>query len=117
MPEDQAPQEDSDTEEGAAREPVQPLYIQLLQEINRSEVFSLDINMRHVHNHPRSRELYQQLVRFPQELVPLMDFVVHHEYCRLFGAADLHGRRIQVCLHILQILNLTYLHILRRMAR
>ena len=43
-----------------------------------------------------TRRLYEQLVRYPQEIVPIMDLVVHQEYTNLFGAEALQNARIQV---------------------
>ena len=42
---------------------------------------ALDINCRHLHTH--SKDLYTQLVRYPQEVVPIMDLVVTEELERL----------------------------------
>jgi MCM N-terminal domain len=74
----------------------QPHYMALLSEIARSSVYSIEINCRHLFNHPRSRELYGQLLRYPQEIVPIMDLVVHQEFCAAYGEDALQSARIQV---------------------
>ncbi|CAM9302780.1 unnamed protein product, partial [Phaeothamnion confervicola] len=82
-----------------ARTPPAPLYLGQLREIARSEVYSLDINCRHLNSFEpdveQPRRLYNQLLRYPQEMVPIMDLVVHQEYTRLFGEDALGHRRIQ----------------------
>jgi hypothetical protein len=47
-----------------------------------------------------TRSFYQQLRRYPQEVIPLMDSKVHELYVRQYGEPD-GGRRIQVkeCAH------------------
>ena len=94
------PGEDSDDDDDEVQQPMAP-YMQLLHEIQRSSVYSIDINCRHLWNHLRTRELYTQLLHYPQDVVPIMDLVVTQEFIELFDEASLQGKRIQVCLYAL----------------
>lgn len=54
--------------------------------------------------HAGTRNFYQQLIRYPQEVIPLMDRAVHEVFHALYGELD-GGRRIQVRpLHRLRVL-------------
>jgi DNA replication licensing factor MCM4 len=88
--------DDDDAQQQQQQQRQQPHYMALLSEIARSSVYSIEINCRHLFNHPRSRELYGQLLRYPQEIVPIMDLVVHQEFCAAYGEDALQSARIQV---------------------
>ena len=55
----------------------------------------LSINCRHLATFARSRELYGELVHYPQEIVPIMDLTLHEEYCKRFDPEELGNRRMQ----------------------
>ena len=61
----------------------------------RSSIFDF-WNSQNLWSFLPTRRLYEQLVRYPQEIVPIMDLVVHQEYTNLFGAEALQNARIQV---------------------
>lgn len=66
--------------------PEQPLYVTKLQELGTVEgTASLEIDTMHLFYHSQDcQRLYHQLVKYPLELVPLMDIVVQQELERLF---------------------------------
>jgi hypothetical protein len=80
----------------AAAAAQQPYYMRLLAEIRDSQTFNINIDCQNLYNFTPTRRLYQQLVRYPQEIVPIMDLVVHQEYTTLFGQDALQNTRIQV---------------------
>ncbi len=59
-------------------------------------MLNINIDCQKLYEFPRTRQLYQQLVRYPQEIIPVMDLVVHRTFCVLFGEDSLNERRIQV---------------------
>ena len=75
----------------------EPIYIKRLNEISQgfsstSNLFSsaiptknsLDIDCQHLYFHsPACQRLYHQLIKYPQEIVPLMDLIVGKEYARI----------------------------------
>jgi DNA replication licensing factor MCM4 len=60
-------------------------YMRLLVEIRSTETYNINIDCQNLYNFLPTRRLYEQLVRYPQEIVPIMDLVVHQEYTNLFG--------------------------------
>ncbi len=74
----------------------QPYYMRLLAEIRESQTYNINIDCKNLYNFVPTRRLYEQLVRYPQEIVPIMDLVVHQEYTTLFGQDALQNTRIQV---------------------
>jgi DNA replication licensing factor MCM4 len=96
---EQVDSDDDDAQQQQQQQQRQPHYMALLSEIARSSVYSIEINCRHLFNHPRSRDLYGQLLRYPQEIVPIMDLVVHQEFCAVYGEDALQSARIQVLQH------------------
>ena len=67
-------------EQDADEEPAEPYYVRALRAAAANGA-ALDINCRHLHTH--SKDLYTQLVRYPQEVVPIMDLVITEELERL----------------------------------
>jgi len=74
----------------------EPLYLRKLAEIRRTQVFSLSIDCRHIYAFPPTRKLYNQLIAYPQEIVPVMDLVVNEVFASEIGGQDLGSVRIQV---------------------
>ncbi|CAM9351382.1 unnamed protein product [Ascophyllum nodosum] len=73
------------------------LYKSQLEEIHRTQEFNISINCKHLYNFMPSRRLYQQLVHYPQEIVPIMDLAVNEEFTKMYSEEELLGaRRIQV---------------------
>jgi len=72
-------------------------YIRVLDSIYETKQYNLNINCAD-HLCKYSERLYKLLVRYPQEIIPLMDLVVHEEYVQLHRDDDLdaQGVRIQV---------------------
>lgn len=66
----------------------------------------LQLNCHHLQSFPPTRVFYHQLVHYPQEIIPVLDYVVQQEYIRLF--CDTHDSvassipRIQVRPHNLE---------------
>ena len=59
----------------------EPYYMTRLNEIRQSEIYNLNIDCEHLLLFSRNtKKLYDQLVRYPQEIVPLFDLVVFQEF-------------------------------------
>ena len=71
-------------------------YLRLLHEIEESQVFNLNIDCQDLFCFEPTRKLYLQLIRYPQEMIPIMDLVVDQVFKRQFGEGSLHDHRIQV---------------------
>ena len=81
--------------EAGAEAGADPYYLRVLQQIHEAELSNLNIDCKHIYAFAPSRKLYGQFVHYPQEVVPIMDLVVHEEYTRMFGEPPAQ-RRIQV---------------------
>ena len=73
---------------------IEPHYLKVLEDIKETREFNLNINCEHVWRYftetARGRvNLYNLAVRYPQEMIPLMDLVIHEEYLRMFPEENL----------------------------
>ena len=71
-------------------------YLRLLHEIEESQVLNLNIDCQDLYCFEPTRKLYVQLIRYPQEMIPIMDLVVDQVFKRQFGERSLRDHRIQV---------------------
>ncbi|CAG7717467.1 unnamed protein product [Allacma fusca] len=71
----------------------QPLYVQKLNEIRILEEPFLNINCAHLHQY--NTEMYQQLICYPQEVIPVMDIAVNELFHDFFPNVNL-SQQIQV---------------------
>ena len=71
----------------------EPLYPELLRAISVTEVYNLNLDTEHMRSY--DRELYRQLISFPQEIIPLFDLVVNQMFMEMFPGAD-PNQRVQV---------------------
>ncbi len=74
----------------------EPYYFQIFAEIKMSQVYNINIDCHNLYNFQPTRKLYTQLLHYPQEIIPIMDLVVHQEFTQLYGEAELQHNRIQV---------------------
>lgn len=63
----------------------QPLYLQKLDEIHQAEVSCLNVNCAHLEAF--DKQLYSQLVRYPQEVIPTFDMALNEMFFERFPAA------------------------------
>jgi DNA replication licensing factor MCM4 len=100
---DDEEEDDGDEEDGKESKRRLGLYARALQGIHVTQELNLAVNCEHLATFPTCRKLYNQLVQYPQEIVPVMDLVVHQLFLELHPQdkspeqteADLGGRRIQ----------------------
>ena len=55
----------------------EPYYLRQLEILHRVNRHVLNLNCSHLCDFPAARVLYQQLVEFPQEVIPILDLVVN----------------------------------------
>ena len=51
----------------------EPLYITLLKQIAETEDYTLDVDCNHIHEY--DKPLYDQLVTYPTDVIPIFDLV------------------------------------------
>ena len=84
------------TEDGDEIDMNEPYYMRVLAEIKVSQVYNINIDCGNLYNFRPTRRLYTQLCQYPQEIIPIMDLVVHQEFTQLYGEGELQHNRIQV---------------------
>ncbi|KAJ2464352.1 MCM DNA helicase complex subunit, partial [Coemansia sp. RSA 2322] len=70
------------------RELDEPVYPQLLKRMHDSEIFQLNLDAQNLKAYPLAQGLYRQLVNYPEEVVPIMDYVLTELYLEQFPDAD-----------------------------
>ncbi|PJF16702.1 DNA helicase, partial [Paramicrosporidium saccamoebae] len=76
---------------------LEPLYPRLLQQIQDTEIYNLNIDCANLRAYPHTVLFAQQLLHYPMEMVQMMDMVVNDFFAELFPeAADLNNDPIQV---------------------
>ena len=76
----------------------QPLYPQLLRQSKEDDSYNLNIDAHHLMSFDAEHgySLYRDLVRYPQEMVPIFDLCVYEEFYRMFGHEEEEQKRFQV---------------------
>lgn len=73
-----------------------PLYPRLLQQIHETEVFNMNLDCMNLKCFQPTLTVYYELIRYPQEIIPLMDIVVNEYYKELYQINDNIPQPIQV---------------------
>lgn len=65
----------------------EPLYPQLLTQAKEDNSYNLNIDAAHLRTFDAEQNyhMYRDLVRYPQEMIPIFDLCVYEEFQRLFG--------------------------------
>ncbi|KAF7723233.1 hypothetical protein EC973_002171 [Apophysomyces ossiformis] len=61
-----------------------PFYPQLLRRIHESQSYCVNLDCRNLKAYPDTHKLYDQLVKYPQEIIPLMDHTITTYFTELF---------------------------------
>ena len=56
---------------------LEAFYIRQLEILYRIGEYALNLDCCHLYNNPRTRTLYEQLIKYPQEMIPVLDHVVN----------------------------------------
>ncbi|KAJ1893867.1 MCM DNA helicase complex subunit, partial [Kickxella alabastrina] len=73
----------------SAAEMGEPVYPQLLRRMHASEVFQLNLDAQNLLAYAPAQRLYRQLVNYPEEVVPIMDYVLTELFMEHFPDADM----------------------------
>ncbi|KAJ2779566.1 MCM DNA helicase complex subunit [Coemansia interrupta] len=73
----------------SALEMAEPVYPALLRQMHASEVFQLNLDALNLLAYPPAERLYRQLVNYPEEVVPIMDYVLTELFMEQFPQADI----------------------------
>ena len=57
-------------------------YLKLFEVMHRVENYTLNLNLSHLYHNPGTRTLYGQLRKYPQEVIPIFDFVANDIYVK-----------------------------------
>ncbi|KAJ2889770.1 MCM DNA helicase complex subunit, partial [Coemansia aciculifera] len=66
----------------------EPVYPALLRRMHDSEIFQLNLDAQNLRAYPPAQGLYRQLVNYPEEVVPIMDYVLTELYLEQYPEAD-----------------------------
>ncbi|GBC08729.1 hypothetical protein RclHR1_08340015 [Rhizophagus clarus] len=61
----------------------EPFYIEYLKTIEKTEEFKFNLDTQHLLAFEDTHKLYYQIVRYPQEIIPILDYVVAQMYTEL----------------------------------
>ncbi|KAI9005605.1 MCM2/3/5 family-domain-containing protein [Hyaloraphidium curvatum] len=74
----------------------EPYYPKLLRQIQELQVYNLNLDCANLKAFPGSRKLYHQMLRFPQEIIPICDYVLKEVFLDMFPDVDLNDNVITV---------------------
>ncbi|KAI9502304.1 MCM DNA helicase complex subunit [Coemansia spiralis] len=66
----------------------EPVYPQLIKHMHDSEIYQLNLDAQNICAYPPAANLYKQLANYPEEVVPIMDYVLTELYMEQFPDAD-----------------------------
>ncbi|ORY76778.1 MCM-domain-containing protein [Neocallimastix californiae] len=68
----------------------QPYYFpRILKEMNELKIYNLNLNCQNLKSYKKSLPLYHQLIRYPQEIIPIMDHVRPYNIGKSVNMRDL----------------------------
>lgn len=74
----------------------EPLYPRLLRQLRETEIRNLNLDVKNLEYYPLTVSVKQQLIQYPQEVIPLMDMVINENFSELFPDVDIAADSIQV---------------------
>ncbi|CAO3669152.1 unnamed protein product [Umbelopsis ramanniana] len=72
-----------------------PFYPRLLNQMRTTETFNMNLDCRNLLAYRRTKKLYDQLIKYPQEIIPLMDHTLTNYFLEQFDV-DLNGQQLKV---------------------
>ncbi|CAO3624659.1 unnamed protein product [Cunninghamella echinulata] len=73
-----------------------PFYPLLLNHIRESGSIGVNLDCRNLMAYPDTHKLYDQLIKYPQEIIPLMDHTITNFYMGIFEDANLNGQQLKI---------------------
>jgi DNA replication licensing factor MCM4 len=83
--------------EAITEEDKRPFYPLLLTHVYDKNATSVNLDCRNLKAYPETHKLYDQLVKYPQEIIPLMDHTITEFYLSQFPTEDFNGLQLKVC--------------------
>ncbi|RUS13090.1 hypothetical protein BC937DRAFT_86363 [Endogone sp. FLAS-F59071] len=74
----------------------EPFYPKLLNQIKEAEEYNMNLDCRNLLAYKLTQKLYHQLVRYPQEIIPLMDLTLTEAFLDIFEDVDLNGKSLKL---------------------
>jgi len=74
-----------------------PFYQSLLQHVYETNSTNVNLDCRNLRAYNDTHKLYDQLVKYPQEIIPLMDHTLTEFYMGLFPNSDFGRLQLKVC--------------------
>lgn len=74
-----------------------PFYPLLLTHIYDTNATNVNLDCRNLRAYSETHKLYNQLVKYPQEIIPLMDHTITEFYMGLFPNTDFGRLQLKVC--------------------
>ncbi|RKP05162.1 MCM2/3/5 family-domain-containing protein [Thamnocephalis sphaerospora] len=74
----------------------EPFYPSLMQQIHDTESYNLNLDCANLLAYPKAEKLYYQLVRYPQEIIPLMDYALTNFFTESFPVGDVDTPALKV---------------------
>ncbi|TPX31666.1 hypothetical protein SmJEL517_g05081 [Synchytrium microbalum] len=74
----------------------EPFYPRLLAQLKEAEEYCVNLDCLNLKHHGDSLKLYHQLLRYPQEIIPLMDHTLTELFLDLYDDVDLEGAGLKV---------------------
>ncbi|KAG2201451.1 hypothetical protein INT47_001500 [Mucor saturninus] len=75
---------------------MRPFYPQLLAHLYDKLGNNVNLDCRNLQAYPETHKLYDQLVKYPQEIIPLMDHTLTEFYLSLYPSHDFNGLQLKV---------------------
>jgi DNA replication licensing factor MCM4 len=71
-------------------------YPLLLTHIYDTNATNVNLDCRNLQAYPETHKLYDQLIKYPQEIIPLMDHTITEFYLSQFSHTDFNGQQLKV---------------------
>ncbi|KAJ2726445.1 MCM DNA helicase complex subunit [Coemansia sp. Benny D115] len=75
--------------DGSTMDLDEAVYPQVLRRMHEAEVYQLNLDAQNLLAYPPSQHLYRQLVNYPEEVVPIMDYVLAELFLEQYPQADM----------------------------
>ncbi|CAO3644787.1 unnamed protein product [Cunninghamella blakesleeana] len=73
-----------------------PFYPLLLAHIHETNSVGINLDCRNLMAYPDTHKLYDQLIKYPQEIIPLMDHTITNFYLGHFEDVNLNGQQLKI---------------------
>ncbi|KAI8899989.1 MCM2/3/5 family-domain-containing protein [Globomyces pollinis-pini] len=73
-----------------------PFYLNLLTYLHQNQIYNLNLDCSKIKSYEPSQKLYFQLIRYPQEIIPLLDHVLTDIFQERFEGALPEGMSLKV---------------------